>query len=224
MKLIAKALPISLFFIILSGCATSRGVLEIQEPVESTNPSEGTALKFERISDNRKFEISPKQPDTPSLKNNEINDQLITSRAIARKRNSYGKALGDILLPEGQTVVGVVEKSLTRGFRENGYRVLFEGEIGYDDALPLEVDIVEFWGWFSPGFWSIEINFKSLIRVYGPVGPFIDGEEFDSQVAMKYQVASSENWQETIQANMNELNRDIAEDIRVYRKSDEAGN
>lgn len=224
MKSVEKVLVVSLLLVFLSGCATSRGVLEIQEPAASVNPAEGVALKFERISDNRKFEINPKQPDIPSLKNNEINDQLITSRAIARKRNSYGKALGDILLPEGQTVVGVVEKSLTRGLRENGYRVLIEGEAGYDDALPLEVDIEEFWGWFSPGFWSIEINFKTLIRVYGPVGPFIDGEEFDSQVALKFQVASSANWQKTIQASMDELNRDIAEDIRVYRQSHEAVN
>jgi hypothetical protein len=202
MKSVEKVLVVSLLLVFLSGCATSRGVLEIQEPAASVNPAEGVALKFERISDNRKFEINPKQPDIPSLKNNEINDQLITSRAIARKRNSYGKALGDILLPEGQTVVGVVEKSLTRGLRENGYRVLIEGEAGYDDALPLE----------------------TLIRVYGPVGPFIDGEEFDSQVALKFQVASSANWQKTIQASMDELNRDIAEDIRVYRQSHEAVN
>jgi PBP1b-binding outer membrane lipoprotein LpoB len=108
---------------VVSGCATTRGVLEI-ETEESVNPASGQAVKIVQVVDQRIFEIRPPSPDIPSLKNNEINDPAITSRAIARKRNAYGKAMGDILLPEGQTIMDLVSSSLAKGLRENGYRVV----------------------------------------------------------------------------------------------------
>lgn len=218
MQLFIRFTALVLFLVFLSGCATSRGVIDVQEDV-SGNPTTGVALKIARVTDARKFEINPGQADIPSLKNDEIHNPAITSRAIARKRNSYGKALGDILLPEGSTVTGLVEDSLKNGLRENGYRVLELGESGYEDAAPIEVDIEKFWGWFSPGFWKIGINFETLLRLHGPVGPFVDGEEFDSQVEMKFMAAGEENWQTTIRASLDELNRDIAEDIQAYRES-----
>ena len=209
---------VSLALAVFSGCATSRGVIDVQEEVVA-NPETGVAVKFSRVTDVRRFEINPRQADIPSLKNNEIDDPAITSRAIARKRNGYGKALGDILLPEGRTVAGLVEGSLTKGLRENGYRVLTVGDEGFEDAVPIEVDIEKFWGWFSPGFWSIGINFETLLRLTGPAGPFVDGEEFDSKVERKFQTAGTGNWQTTIRASLDELNRDIAEDISNYKRS-----
>jgi len=209
---------VSLVLAVFSGCATSRGVIDVQEEV-SVNPETGVAVKFVRVTDVRQFEIDPPQADIPSLKNDEIDDPAITSRAIARKRNGYGKALGDILLPEGSTVTGLVESSLTKGLRENGYQVLTAGDEGFEDAAPIEVDIEKFWGWFNPGFWSIAINFETLLRLTGPTGPFVDGEEFDSKVMKKFQTAGTGNWQTTIRASLDELNRDIAEDISNYKNS-----
>ena len=86
----------------------------LHRPIETNNPSTGDAIKFVRVSDLRQFQIDPPQPDISSLMNDEIDDPLITSRAIARKRNSYGMALGDILLPEGKTVMKLVEAALPR--------------------------------------------------------------------------------------------------------------
>jgi len=209
---------LSLVIAVCSGCATNRGIIDVQEEV-SANPANGVAVKFVRVTDKRVFKIDPRQADIPSLKNNEINDPAITSRAIARKRNTYGKALGDILLPEGSTVMGLVESSLTKGLRENGFRILLEGEEGYELAIPVEVDIEKFWGWFSPGFWSLGLNFETLLRLTGPAGPFIDGEEFDSKVEKRFQTASGSNWRTTIRTGLDELNSDIAEDIATYRES-----
>ena len=211
-----KRLPLfaSLFVatLIMSGCATNRGVIDIADEV-SANPQQGTAVKFSRVTDNRIFEIKPRQASIPSLKNDEIDDPAITSRAIARKRNSYGKALGDIVLPEGKTVAGLVESSLAKGLRENGYRVLTPDDAGYDEAAAIQVDIEKFWGWFSPGFWSIGINFETLLRLTGPVGPFSDGQEFASSVEKRFAAAGGKNWETTIRASMDELNRDIAEKL-----------
>lgn len=215
MKNILGKLLLIFTVIVASGCATSRGVLDIPEEV-SENPATGPAIKFVRVSDVRQFQTNPPRPDIPSLKNNEIDDSSITSRAIARKRNTYGKALGDILLPEDQTVTLLVESSLAKGFRENGYRVIAPGNPGFEDAVPIEVDIEKFWGWFQPGFWSIKLHFQTLIRVSGPLGPFADGEEFDSDVEKSFQTAGGANWRSTIRASLDELNNDISEGLNSY--------
>lgn len=200
--------------LITSGCATSRGVLDI--PLEqAVNPASGKAIKFMRISDNREFQIDPKQADIPSLKNKEITDSAITSRAIARKRNSYGKALGDILLPEDQTVAGLVEHSLARGFQKNGYRVITPDDAEYDTAIPVEVDIRQFWGWFSPGFWQIKLNYKTLISLSAPIGPFVNGKEIGSTVERGFQTAGTGNWLKTIQAGLDELNKTLTANLKT---------
>lgn len=218
MNRIVQKILILAAMIVVSGCATSRGVLDVSQEV-AENPVTGEAVKFVRISDNRQFQIDPPEPNIPSLKNNEINDPAITSRAIARKRNSFGKALGDILLPEDQTVAGLVESSLVNGFRENGYRVVTAGDSGYDDAAPIEVDIEKFWGWFNPGFWQIKLKYETLIRVSGPVGSFVAGQEFSSSIEMGFQVASGSNWLKAINASLDELNKDIASELAVRSES-----
>ena len=181
MKSTTKIAILGICIALLHGCATSRGVIDVNEEVAS-NPVAGVDVKIVRVDDKRRFEIDPRQANIPSLKNDEIHDKAITSRAIARKRNSYGKAMGDILLPEGETVMDLVKDSLTNGLRENGFRVLGEGDVGYENAAPIEVDIEKFWGWFSPGFWKIGINFEILLQIWGPIDPFVDGESFDSEV------------------------------------------
>ncbi|MFH0879382.1 MAG: flagellar biosynthesis protein, partial [Lentisphaerota bacterium] len=131
-----------------SGCATNRGILNVQ--VEKTkNPSEGRTVTIVSVNDARVFEEAPRVSSTPSLKGAEITDKSITSRAIARKRNGFGKAMGDILLPEGRTVEQLVREALVKSFRDSGYRVLEAGEVAADGekAIPVEADIEQFWSW-----------------------------------------------------------------------------
>ena len=90
-------------FLVWTGCATSRGILEVPLTV-GDNPAQGREVKIVRVSDRRTFQMKPPDPSTPSLKDEAIDNPAITSRAIARKRSGYGMAMGDILLPEGQTV------------------------------------------------------------------------------------------------------------------------
>ena len=104
---------------VISGCATTRGVLDMQVP-DSPNPGSSETVKITEIVDRRVFEIRPKVPSIPSLKNNEINDPSITRRAVARKRGGWGKAFGDILLPEGRTVEQPTKDALSKALRESG--------------------------------------------------------------------------------------------------------
>lgn len=221
MKNLIRITATTILLIIATGCATSRGIVDIEYDV-SANPTEGEALKIVRVTDQRKFQIDPKQADIPSLKNDEINDPGITSRAIARKRNTYGKALGDILLPEGKTVMDVVENRLSKGFRENGHRVLSAGEVDYEKAIPIEIDINKFWGWFSPGFWSLGLNFQTSIVVTAPVSAFEEGIEFDSKVEERFQTATGSNWQTVINLYLDELNKDIEREIQSIQASNQS--
>ena len=109
----------------LSGCATSRGEVELAIPVlteaELTN---GKEIYIKSVVDKRLFEVKTKEPNIPSRYPDEPQSDSIKLRAIARKRNSYGKGLGDILLKEGQTVESVIRDFLKQAFIQNGYSIL----------------------------------------------------------------------------------------------------
>ncbi|MBF39219.1 hypothetical protein [Idiomarina sp. UBA4520] len=208
-----KVMLVVLLIMAATGCAASRDILDIKNNA-SVNPVEGKAIKFVRVSDNRDFQIEPRQADIPSLKNSEIHDAEITSRAIARKRDAHGMAWGDILLPEGKTVKGVVKNRLSEGFRASNYRVLSVEDEGYEQAIPVDIDIEKFWGWVSPGFWSIGLNFQTSIIVSAPTGIFSEGLKFDSEVQKRYQTGVIGNWEAVIELSLAELREDIKTKIQ----------
>ncbi|HER34485.1 MAG: hypothetical protein JXJ30_10780 [Halothiobacillaceae bacterium] len=191
-----------------SGCAVTRSEMDLAEvPVE--NPAEGPEVTFVRLVDARDFELEPGDPSTPSLKNGEIENASITSRALARKRNGYGQALGDILLPEGSTVTGVVENRLARSFANRGYRVVEEGQRGYTEAVPLEVSVERFWGWFTPGFFTIDLQFETLVRVTGPLAGLRHGKTFQGASKESFAAAMDDNWRRVLNAALDNLEADI---------------
>lgn len=187
-----------------SGCATSRGELDIRVPAMA-NPANGAPVKIVSVMDRRVFQISPPSADIPSLKDDDITNKAITSRAVARKRNAYGKALGDILLPEGRTVEMLVKEALTRAFREAGYRVLEPGDADYETALPVSAEIEQFWSWFTPGFWAITLEFEARVKISGPVAPFHQGEVVRGYARVKSGGATSSIWTEVIHQGLEDL-------------------
>jgi len=208
---------------ILCGCILSRW--EIEVPIEeSANPDVGQEFKLVRVTDARLFQIDPSGAFDPSLKDDAIDDASITSRAIARwgapNEDFRGDSLGDILLPEGQTVAALVTTSLTNGLRENGYRVLSNGDTGYESAIPLEIDIESFWGWWEQGMWVGRFHYLVRIDINSLIGPFADGKKYESQVARRYAAGGEESWRVVIGMALDEINGDIAMDIAAYDSSD----
>ena len=159
-------LPITILF--CSGCALTRGELDIRVDLPA-NPPEGPTVWVAPPTDDRTFEHRPRRPSIPSLKKGEINDPSITSRAIARKRNSFGKALGDILLPEGRTVQELVREAVVQGLRTSGYRVTM-GDTPGDSAQKVNTSINKLWAWMNPGFWTIGIEFEAELTLTGLPG------------------------------------------------------
>lgn len=185
-------LPIVLM---LSACATSRSDLTLRLPAQGTVVSSGKVAQIEAVTDDRRFEEDPDDPSTPSLKKGEkyALDASGRLKAIARKRNGYGMAIGDIMLEGGQTVDGLTRELVAQGLRERGYRVLEPGEAAPADAVPVRVSIREFWAWATPGFWAGSIEARVGTAITAGDGRSIEVGGYGRNIV---QSGRDLNWQE----------------------------
>lgn len=188
----------------LTGCATSRSVLDITVP-DVPNPTSSQAVKIVEVLDKRVFAIKPNNPSIPSLQNDEVTDPGITRRAVARKRNGYGAALGDVLLPEGQTVEQLTRAALANALRDSGYRVVAAGEAGYDAATPVSAEIQQFWAWMTPGFWHIKLEYKARIQLNGDWPLAGENRMLEGDARIETSAAFESEWQRVINTGLMNL-------------------
>ncbi|MCZ4281016.1 hypothetical protein O4H49_09525 [Kiloniella laminariae] len=200
--------------VLASGCATGRGEVDVKV-AETANPAAGIAVKILEISDKRLFEISPKQPSVPSLKNKEdYENPEVKARAIARKRNSYGIALGDIVLPEGKTVSQLVQAALENGLKESGYHIVNSEQSDYENVLVLEADITEYWAWFNPGFWSVTATHRARVELIGD-WPLINEERTITGEGQSSGMAiTTKQWQEALEEGTENLSKDLQKKLK----------
>ena len=194
--------------VVLAGCATSRGVLDYT-PAASEDLGSGPLVRVASVTDARVFAKSPPDPSIPSLKGDEIDDKSITSRAIARKRNSYGKAMGDILLPEGRAVVDIARAAVVRGLREGGYRVVEDGQAGFEGATPIDVEVRKFWMWLTPGFWALHLEFRGVMALKGSLPPLAGTPEVTGYVRLPSQAAGTGAWTNTLKQGLEDFNANL---------------
>ncbi|HSX90874.1 MAG TPA: flagellar biosynthesis protein [Pseudomonas sp.] len=192
------------------GCATNRSEIDVKVPqLDQANiaPSNGKKVYITAV-DERVFEINPRKADIPSLKNDEITVRSITERAVARKRNGYGKGLGDVLLPSGRTVSTLVSESVASAYRQAGYEVV--GDPGVPDAAAVKVRIVEFWSWFSPGFFYVTVNNKSRLNIETEGG---SGFEVVTLKNDGMQAVTENDWKEITEAGLQEIMQETAKKL-----------
>lgn len=158
--------------VVLSGCAAGRSEIKMAAVAAPTTATvtKDRAVVIRSVKDERVFEKAPPVASTPSL-GGEGADKASTAikdRAIARKRNGYGMAMGDVLLQEGQSVSGLVRENLTGAFQQLGYRVTDEADAGRNPLL-VDVRIKKFWSWMQPGFWAVTLhsNIETTVSVSG---------------------------------------------------------
>jgi len=157
-----KALLLVAAVVLLAGCATSRSVIDVPssvpQNVHTATTVNGKSVYIDIVRDSRSFQVNPPSPNIPSLDPSEASSDAIKLRAIGRKRNSYGKALGDILLKDGITVESLVSSAIRRAFAENGYRILDNSSQITPNVYVVDADIDQFWTWMNPGFWAITLS------------------------------------------------------------------
>ncbi|MEX2451676.1 MAG: hypothetical protein WD407_12535 [Rhodospirillales bacterium] len=207
------------FFVVVlalgaSACAVDRSVIALQQAEEFKNPTDGTAVKITEVKDARIFLAAPPTPDIPSLSDREDNSAAIKSRAIARKRNGYGMAIGDVILPEGQTVAGVVEKAIAEGFKGAGYRVHKPGDSGYDVAASISARIDQFWAWVNIGFASGTLNNKSTVNVRAPLPGLEQGADVNVHVKESLMAVFESDWQAISLRGLKELTKAVREKLK----------
>jgi hypothetical protein len=176
----------------LTGCATSRSVIT-PSVTAGQNPVQGQAVRIESVRDARTFEPRPPRPSLPSLNAEDVNNAALTARAVGRKRNGFGQALGDIVLPEGESVAKLVGTALTKGLRESGYRVLSKGEAGYEQAVPVTAQVDQFWSWINPGFASIKTSGQVDVAMGGGLKP-LAGKKVTAEVTESHQIVTENDW------------------------------
>jgi uncharacterized lipoprotein YajG len=196
--------------LLLGGCATSRSIIDVPLPAAAATASaNGKEIKINSVTDKRVFEVSPSEPSTPSLDPSEEQGDRIKARAIARKRNSYGRGLGDILLPEGKTVESLIENALRQAFAESGYKVLGSKEPAAADTPVVDARIEKLWSWMNPGFIAITLSSEIATEIEIKTGAAIRKEAVAVKSSDSFQVATESNWlmmvQRALKAYVDEL-------------------
>ena len=185
--------------LLLGGCATSRSVLDIPTPAaEKISQSNGNDVYINSTHDKRVFEANPSLPNIPSLDPSEDQSERIRLRSIARKRNGFGKALGDILLKDGQSVESLSAASIRQAFIETGYRVVDSKDKITDLTYIVDTDIDKFWSWMNPGFWAITLSceISTELSIKSPQGT--QRQTVSVKTADNYQTGVEGNWTEVI--------------------------
>lgn len=215
MKSYVKILSAVAALLLLAGCASSRSVVSLDVPqmAAPVGADAGPVVRIAKVEDARQFEAAPATPDIPSLSDGNITDKAATSRAFARKRNTYGKAMGDVSLPEGQTVADVVGSAVSAGFRNAGYRVLTPTDPGYDQAPVVNATVKQFWSWFQPGFWSVAIHCKAEVEVKAPLAGLQSGIAANATVEDHMQAVFESDWQKVASEGLADLTKDLAQKL-----------
>lgn len=195
-----KASIVALALASLVGCATNRSEVDVTGPApQAGTQGQGRQVYISAV-DERVFQIDPPSADIPSLKNDEeVNDTSITQRAIGRKRNGFGKGLGDVVLPSGRTVSQLVGNAVATAYQQAGYQVVTTPT---PSAAAVNVHIIEYWSWFSPGAFTVAVNNKAHLKIESPGAAPL---EVISGARDSMQVATDSDWKKINEQGLNAI-------------------
>ncbi len=135
----------------------------------SKQPERGVGVVVVPI-DERQFEAEPREPSTPSLSIPEqISNRQVTSKAVGRTRNLYGKAQLSVFLAPPETAASLVADAVKAGLRDSGYRVLNGDDPAAYAAPMITVHIAEFWTWAIFGNNTVKFGHGSLLTLEGDI-------------------------------------------------------
>ena len=196
--------------VLLAGCATNRAEVDVLRPGDTQTPAPSNGKKvYISAVDDRVFQIKPSSSDIPSLKYDEINDKSITERAIARKRNNFNMAIGDVLLPEGRTVSELVGNAVATAYRQAGYEVV--SSPGARDVSEVKVNIIEFWSWYSAeGVLDKVLRNKSLLQIKAPGTPV---QTVKTLVSENVKVATDTDWKTITESGLEAITQETLKQL-----------
>jgi uncharacterized lipoprotein YajG len=213
---VIRSLTVSIAAIALSGCVTGRRTFDL--PVNSAVAPAGNrgTVYIASVTDDRHFEIDPSDPSVPSVDGDAAKMSATQrDRMIGRQRNGFGRAMGDVSLPAGDSVTRKVRSLVEEGLIQNGYRV------SNDPKTPqsVAVSIRNFWGWMTPGFFALtfEAKINCAITAAGPRGVhtiIVKGYGINHG-----QFAKDANWIQAFAPAFNDFESNLAtqlQDLRLH--------
>lgn len=172
--------------ILVTGCASNRSevTLAMEKPSSSvTAQKNGRQIAVSVVVDERVFVDGSDDPSKPSLgfEGSAGTSAEMKARAIARKRNTFGKAMGDVVLQDGQSVSKIMREATEHGFADAGFSIIPAAD-GKSDVAMVEVRVKQFWSWMTPGFWALtfENKVETLVSVKGKSSTTISAYAQDS--------------------------------------------
>jgi hypothetical protein len=177
--------------LIASGCATNRSTLNIGTPsLQSNSACNAATVVSVSAFDNRSFQDNPSDPAIPSIGFGGLAtaDKSMLSRAIGRKRNGFGKALGDVFLGEGQSVQGLVTESVVKALEGMDACRKLATKVG--SPADLRISVKEFWSY-------LDVTFTHLIlttRIVARISMGEREEEIVSIESTRYMVVTEKKW------------------------------
>ena len=176
-----------------TGCVTGRRSVNL--PVNKVPPVAVTkgAVQVGKVTDARVFENKPRAPSTPSIDGDALKlTEQERGVFIGRQRNGYGKAMGDVALPAGDSVMERTRALIEEGFSRRGFTVAREAAPG---SLQLDVVVDEFWGWFTPGAFAVSFEARVGAGITVRRGADVRTLKVKGYGMNRGQVASDANWQ-----------------------------
>ncbi len=175
-----------------SGCVVGRRTVSLAVPSLGVGAEPLGVLRIASVDDNRVFQNKPADPSMPSIDGDVTgmsSDQK--SVMIGRQRNTYGKAMGDIALPSGDSVTSRARALLEGAFKRRGYT------ISTDASTPntATVSVDEFWAWFTPGMWSVTFEARVYCTIMLQRGDSTAKLVIKGYGINRGQVAKDANWQ-----------------------------
>lgn len=203
--------------------AGRRSELRLTVPEAGPAPAAGRVVVIERITDRRRFEDRPATAATPSIAEGGVAATSAEERRflIARVRDGYGKARNNLFLEPAQPVEEVVREVLVKGLAGMGYRVVADRAQAAGDALIMEVEIDQLWGYIEVkggGGWAGDIpkmagEIRTVLNVRGPNG---NGRyEVSGRALHSFALMTGGHWVKMFE----ELFRDYQQDLARVRFS-----
>jgi hypothetical protein len=209
-----KLLAAAAVALALSGCAVGRSTIDLMVAPGEQAGAEKAYVKIQ-VADQRVFQLNPTDPSVPSLSEEDFNDFALRARAIARKRNAFGQALGDVALPEGRTVAQLVREAATKALRQQGYAVVEDKSPMAAKAMPLDLGIVKFWSWGKPGFAAYTLTFESEVAMRGDMLAGGSATTVQARTEDGFQIVTDGVQQQFTQGGVNQLVERMKAAIRV---------
>jgi hypothetical protein len=93
--------------------------------------------------------------------------------------------------------------------------VVEEGSPHYATAAPLNIEIVDFWAWFAPGFFTVNVEFKSTLKLQADALVGANLPPVASHLK-DYPLAATDGvWTDLIQRGINDVSDKIKDAIKA---------